>query len=125
MNRTINDTLLIAACGRLLHLTQTYPQAGGIIERAFQMSQVSSGLINLCASADDEVSSLNAQLARRKKAWTVRELADLLSLSDRSLYDQINSGALPAARIATIFRICPADALEWYRARITNPTPRR
>jgi excisionase family DNA binding protein len=55
-------------------------------------------------------------------AWTVPKLAKLLSLSARSLYDMIASGSLPAYKIGTVIRLCPASTAEWLRDRLTTPS---
>lgn len=57
-----------------------------------------------------------AVLQGRRTAWRVPELARLLSLGRRTLYDLIESGQLSAMRIGTAVRISPADAAEYVMA---------
>jgi len=54
-----------------------------------------------------------AVLRNRTTAWRVRELARLLSLGRRTVYDAIDSGQLSAIRIGTSVRINPSEAAEW------------
>jgi len=61
-----------------------------------------------------------AALRERRTAWRVPELARLLSLGPRTIYDAIASGQLPAMRIGTALRINPTDALAWVEARTTG-----
>jgi excisionase family DNA binding protein len=53
-----------------------------------------------------------AELRLRRTAWKVPELAVLLSVGPRTLYDLIERGSLPAIRFRTVIRINPIDALE-------------
>jgi excisionase family DNA binding protein len=57
----------------------------------------------------------------RREAWTVPELAKLLSMSKSEVYEQIQDGKLPALRIGTNIRLCPKVTGEWLRMRMTVP----
>jgi excisionase family DNA binding protein len=59
---------------------------------------------------------VHAVLRQRRTAWRVPELARLLSLGPRTVYDAIDSGQLPAIKIGTALRISPADAVKWVEA---------
>ena len=61
-----------------------------------------------------------AALRARRTAWTVPELAVLLSLSRRTVYQDARTGLLPAIRIGTALRINRADALAWVEAGTTG-----
>lgn len=56
---------------------------------------------------------ITSALRVRRTAWRVPELAELLSVGRRSLYDLIERGSLRAIRIGTVIRINPVDALEF------------
>ena len=71
------------------------------------------------AEADGPL-DVHAVLRGRRTAWRVPELARLLSLGRRTLYDLVESGQLPAIRIGTAVRISPADAAAWLAARTTG-----
>jgi len=60
------------------------------------------------------------ELRARKKAWKIPELTEMLNAGRRTLYDEVESGRLPALRIGTAIRINPSDALEWVEARMTG-----
>ena len=110
---------------KLIDVATLFPEAWDELQTALAIHDESTGQtgpISLHASACDGPESLDAILSKRRKAWTVPEFADLLNLSDRSLYDQIKNRTLPAIRIASILRICPAEALQWYREKVTSPT---
>lgn len=53
-----------------------------------------------------------AVLRSRDTAWKVAELAKLLSMGRRTIYDLIDRGALPSIRVGAVVRINPVDALE-------------
>jgi excisionase family DNA binding protein len=80
------------------------------------------------ACEDDEDDSdirprdLVSVVASSDVAWTVSKLAKLLSLSSRALYDLVQSGSLPAYKIGTAIRLCPASTADWLRERLTVPT---
>src|SRR5579871_6000809 len=97
-----------------------YPALRSLLERSLDAER-----IELSASEEssaDEAVPIERTMAARRKAWTVKELAELLNMSPRSLYDQINSGRLKAYQIGDALRLCPAETLDWLRSRITRPT---
>jgi excisionase family DNA binding protein len=59
-------------------------------------------------------------LRARKAAWRIPELAELLNLGRRTLYDEVESGRLPAMRFGAAIRINPLDAVIWVEARTTG-----
>lgn len=69
------------------------------------------------ASAGDLVSRIEAQ----SQALTVQSFADLLQLSYKFIYKQIQRGSLPAYRLSSEIRIDPKIAAGWLRARVTVP----
>ena len=60
------------------------------------------------------------ELRAKKKAWTIPELAEMLNVGRRTLYDEVEGGRLPALKIGTAIRINPSDALAWVEARMTR-----
>jgi excisionase family DNA binding protein len=67
----------------------------------------------------DTAEGLISTVAAKREAWTVPELAKLLSLSKGEVYQQIKSGKLPAIKIGTNIRLCPKITSEWLRSRLT------
>lgn len=59
--------------------------------------------------------SLADQLASRRKAMSIGELADVVGLSQASIYGAAKSGSLKALRFGGAIRIDPKDAAEWIR----------
>lgn len=59
-------------------------------------------------------------LRTRTTAWKITELAVLLNLGRRTLYDAIESGQLPAMRLGGSVRINPFDVVAWVDARTTG-----
>jgi excisionase family DNA binding protein len=82
--------------------------------------------IQACASESDDGQNPSRDLVSVVKssdvAWTVPQLAKLLSLSSRALYDLVQSGSLPAYKIGTAIRLCPTSTASWLRDRLTVPT---
>jgi excisionase family DNA binding protein len=54
--------------------------------------------------------SLAEQIASRRKALSVRELAELLGVAQTTIYDHARDGRLPAIRIGSAIRIDPKVA---------------
>jgi excisionase family DNA binding protein len=67
-----------------------------------------------------EVVNIHTTLLIRKTAWKIPELAELLNLGRRTVYEAVESGSLPAFKIGTAVRVNPIDALEWFEARTTG-----
>jgi excisionase family DNA binding protein len=59
---------------------------------------------------------LPTELEQHRKALTVGELAETLSLSCRQVYSLISRGHIPSYRIAGSVRIDPHAAANWLRA---------
>jgi excisionase family DNA binding protein len=65
-------------------------------------------------------STLIEIIEARRSAWTVRELAELLNLGKRSVYDWIDAGKLPAIKMGSVTRLDPKTTAAWLRARLTT-----
>ena len=53
---------------------------------------------------------------------TVRDVADLLNVSEKSIYRWITDGSLPAYRVSGQYRFNRAELLEWATAKKINVT---
>lgn len=115
--------LSIALARKLVRLASRHPDILNELRSSarFAKTEMQHAPIDLQASGGEGPESISEVLSRRRKAWTVAEIAELLSLSERTLYDQIKSGSLKANRIATILRLCPKAVFDWYSERVTNP----
>jgi putative molybdopterin biosynthesis protein len=56
-------------------------------------------------------------LESRREALTVQEVADLLGVSDKHIYEMIADGRLPAFRVGKSIRLDPQDVADWLRAK--------
>ena len=56
-------------------------------------------------------------VARRKKALTVPELAQILSVSSRTLYEMCTDGRMPCLRIGSTIRLDPKTTAAWLAQR--------
>jgi len=63
---------------------------------------------------------IHAVLSSRQTAWKVPELASLLTVGRRTLYDAVDSGQLPSFKIGIAVRISPSAALDWLEDRSTG-----
>jgi excisionase family DNA binding protein len=54
---------------------------------------------------------------------TPEEVCDILRVSQRFLYDQLSSGALPAHKVSNKWRIHPDDLTEYLRSRRNDAEP--
>lgn len=54
-------------------------------------------------------------LESREKALTVRELAELLGVSDKHIYEMTADGSLPAFHVGRSVRLDPQDVADWLR----------
>ena len=61
--------------------------------------------------------TLADRIAGSGKALTAYELADLLSVSAISIFRLAKRGLIPAFRIGTSLRFCPAAIARWLRER--------
>lgn len=59
--------------------------------------------------------TLIQRLEGRQKALTVREVAELLGVSKRHIYEMIADGSLPAFQVGRSVRIDPQDFADWLR----------
>ena len=65
----------------------------------------------------DVLLSLLSSLEKRTGAMTVKELATLLSVSVRTIYNMIEKDGFPVIRIGASMRIDPVQAAKWLRDR--------
>ncbi len=63
-------------------------------------------------------------LESRKKALTVHEVAELLGVSDKHIYEMTADGTLPAFYVGRSVRLDPQDIADWLRKRRPIPTKR-
>ncbi len=61
--------------------------------------------------------SLLTHLARKKEPMTVKQLADYLRISIRSVYNAISHDDLPVIRIGRTIRLDPVHVARWLRKR--------
>jgi excisionase family DNA binding protein len=104
--------------------------ANEFIQRLGEIVQESPDLVPLLRHQVDkqpfEIGALRAAadigsiVAERATAWTVPELAELLQMSPRSLYDLIKQDRLQAIRIGTALRLCPAATQKWFHGLLTS-----
>jgi excisionase family DNA binding protein len=66
----------------------------------------------------EEFSTLDlpSRIERRRKALTVSELAELISLSPKQVYKLVQQGHLPSYRIAGSIRLDPITTAQWLRS---------
>jgi excisionase family DNA binding protein len=64
-------------------------------------------------------------LKARRSALTVREIAELLSLSQREIYKLAATNQIPHFKIGASVRFDPSTVLVWLEARTMTPTTRR
>ena len=65
------------------------------------------------------------ELRTRRSAMTVKELADMLSLSQREVYKLAATNQIPHIKIASSVRFDPATVLVWLEAKMLTPASRR
>ena len=65
------------------------------------------------------------ELKTRRKAMTVKEVADILNLSEREIYKLAASNQIPHFRVGSSVRFDPASVLAWVEARTLSPAVRR
>ena len=63
--------------------------------------------------------SILEQLNTRTTALTVRELARLLKVSTKTIYKEVQSGAIPCIRIGSCIRFRPERMVEWLQLQDT------
>ena len=66
-----------------------------------------------------EALDLPTQIERRKKALTVSELADLVHLSTKQIYELVSKRSIPSYRIAGSIRFDPKLVADWLRRQAT------
>jgi excisionase family DNA binding protein len=63
-------------------------------------------------------------LESREKALTVHEVAELLGVSDKHIYEMTADGTLPAFYVGRSVRLDPQDIADWLRKKRPIPTKR-
>lgn len=63
-------------------------------------------------------------LESREKALTVQEVAELLGVSDKHIYEMTADGTLPAFYVGRSVRLDPQDVADWLRKKGPIPTKR-
>lgn len=67
------------------------------------------------AGPDSASKSIIDVVAESRSALKVEQLAELLGISKRGLYAQVERGSLPALRIGTSIRLDPKITAQWLR----------
>ena len=67
-----------------------------------------------------EMMGIVEQIAARKKALRIPELADMLGMSKRGLYAMVKDGRLPAIKIGDTVVLDPKTTAAWVQKRITS-----
>jgi excisionase family DNA binding protein len=65
------------------------------------------------------------ELKTKRKAMTVREVADILRLSEREIYKLAATHQIPHVKIGASIRFDPATVLAWLEERTLSPVNRR
>lgn len=63
-------------------------------------------------------------LESRKKALTVHEVAELLGVSDKHIYEMTADGTVPAFYVGRSVRLDPQDIADWLRKKRPIPPKR-
>jgi excisionase family DNA binding protein len=63
----------------------------------------------------DQSRSLADTIGARRKALSINEFADLLSLAPTTVYEMAKSGRLPCFRIGSTIRLDPKTTADWLR----------
>jgi excisionase family DNA binding protein len=82
---------------------------GPIITRTFEL--------NLSVQPDEQVASLPERIERNGRALTAQELAELLNVSDITLFKYCKAGRIPCFRIGTAVRFDPVSVARWLRTK--------
>ena len=64
-------------------------------------------------------------LRKRQSALTVKQLAELLTLSEREIYKLAASNQIPHLKIGSSIRFEPTSVLSWLESRMLTPAGRR
>jgi excisionase family DNA binding protein len=70
------------------------------------------------------VNSLASYIAKMRKALTVQQVAELLSMSPRTVQQWAKVGRLPAIRHGSLTRFDPIQLAHWVRENSTSPRVR-
>jgi excisionase family DNA binding protein len=65
------------------------------------------------------------ELKTKRSAMTVKEVAEILSLSQREIYKLAASNQIPHFKIGSSVRFEPSMVLTWLEERMLMPTARR
>jgi len=61
------------------------------------------------------IGTLADEIARSKHALTAHDLSQMLSISVVTIFRLVKRGVLPALRLGTSIRFCPAATARWLR----------
>jgi excisionase family DNA binding protein len=64
--------------------------------------------------------SIVEQIAERRSALAIKELAQLVNLDYNTIHDLVKNGILPAMRIGSSLRLDPKTTAEWLRQRTST-----
>jgi excisionase family DNA binding protein len=76
-------------------------------------------------STNEEIFNMLEALRAKRSAMTVKELADILSLSQREIYKLAASNQIPHFKVGSSVRFEPSMVLAWLEARMLIPATRR
>ena len=65
---------------------------------------------------DDFNLDIPGRIERRRKALTVKEVAELIHLSGKQIYELVGRGHIPSYRIAGAIRFDPLRTANWLRS---------
>lgn len=82
---------------------------GPIITRTFEL--------DLPVQPDEQFASLPERIEATGRALTAQELAELLNVSDITLFKHCKSGRIPCFHIGTAVRFDPVSVARWLRTK--------
>ncbi|MGA1983205.1 MAG: helix-turn-helix domain-containing protein [Acidobacteriaceae bacterium] len=65
------------------------------------------------APIETPIVSVRDAIANFGKALNAEQLADILNVSEITIYKQAKAGRIPSFRIGTCVRFCPKTVAEW------------
>ena len=69
--------------------------------------------LSIVAAGNYKDGSVAGIIRSRRKAWTAEELADLLSISKKTVYALAKQGRIPSMRIGSMVRFDPVATADW------------
>jgi len=64
----------------------------------------------------DDPIDIPTRIERQRKAMTVKQLADLVQLSTKQIYELVGKGHIPSYRISGAIRFDPHHTAVWLRS---------